>query len=174
MPRAKSAKPAKPAKTRKSPAKARDPVTVEPVRRFGEDGRGEAMRLLAEGLPVVDVAEACGVDEKTVRRWKSSPEGYQQLAAARKAREAVYRDVAADGVRKIREAVDKAIDVLVEQLDHRDPEVRSLAARTLLDRGGIPRTQRLETSAAPAVDYTKLSPDELRAVREAQQKARAN
>ena len=174
MPRAKSAKPAKPAKTRKSPAKARDPVTVEPVRRFGEDGRGEAMRLLAEGLPVVDVAEACGVDEKTVRRWKSSPEGYQQLAAARKAREAVYRDVAADGVRKIREAVDKAIDVLVEQLDHRDPEVRSLAARTLLDRGGIPRTLRTENANGTGFDYSKLSPEELRAVREAQRKVQTN
>ena len=130
--------------------------------------------MLVEGMPVGEVADLLGVDRHTVSQWKNSPEGYRVMSDSRKAREAVYRDVAADGVRKIREAVDKAIDVLVEQLDHRDPEVRSLAARTLLDRGGIPRTQRLETSAAPAVDYTKLSPDELRAVREAQQKARAN
>ena len=160
-------------KTRKTPQKPAPPEFA-PVRRIGEDARAEAMRMLVAGMPIGEVADALGVDRGTITAWKHSPEGYSVLAEARKAREAVYRDAVADGVRKIREATDKAIDVLVDQLDHSDPEVRSLAARTLLDRGGIPRTQRLETSAAPAVDYGKLSPDELRAVRELQRKAQAN
>ena len=160
----------KPAKSRqKAPAAA-----PAPSRRIGEDGRAEAMRLLVEGMPVGEVADALGVDRHTVAKWKNSPEGYQQLAAARKAREAVYRDVVADGVRKIREATDRAIDVLVEQLDHKDPEVRSLAARTLLDRGGIPRTQRIENANGTGFDWSKLSPEELRAARELQRKVQAN
>lgn len=130
--------------------------------------------MLVEGMPVGEVADVLGVDRHTVAKWKNSPDGYRQLAEARKARQDVYRDAAADGVRRIREAVDKAIDVLVEQLDHHDAEVRSLAARTLLDRGGIPRTQRVENAGASGFDYSKLSPDELRAVREAQQKAKTN
>lgn len=161
-------------KARKSPQKAAQRAPAVPSKRIGEDGRAEAMRLLVEGMPVGEVAEVLGVDRGTVAKWKNTPDGYRQLAEARRARESVYRDAAADGVRKIREAVDKAIDVLVDQLDHRDPEIRSLAARTLLDRGGIPRTQRVENAGASSFDYSKLSPDELRAVREAQRKAQTN
>ena len=130
--------------------------------------------MLVEGMPVGEVADLLGVDRHTVSQWKNSPEGYRVMSDARKAREAVYRDVIADGVRKIREATDRAIDVLVEQLDHRDPEVRSLAARTLLDRGGIPRTLRTENANGTGFDYSKLSPEELRAVREAQRKVQTN
>jgi len=163
-----------PTKKRSKTARKASSEAPAPSKRIGEDGRAEAMRLLVEGMPVGEVADAIGVDRGTISRWKNSPEGYQQLAAARKARETVYRDAVADGVRKIREYTDRAIDVLAEQLDHHDPEVRSLAARTLLDRGGIPRTQRIENANGTGFDWSKLTPDELRAAREMQRKVQAN
>jgi transposase len=146
-------------KTRKPPKKSGNARNCP--RLGGDDARLEGMRLLAEGLRVLDVAEQLGVDEKTVRRWRDSPEGAKELAAAREARAATFANAAEDARRVLREATARAAQVLVEQLDESDPAARSLAARTILDRVGVPRTERVEAVVAPAADLSRLTDDEL-------------
>lgn len=131
------------------------------ARTGGPDARVEGMRLLAEGYQVTAVGEQLGVDRKTVERWRDSPEGARELAAARAARAAAFANAAEDARRILREATAKAAQVLVEQLDAQDPETRSLAARTILDRVGVPRTERVEAVVAPAADLSRLTDDEL-------------
>lgn len=143
--------------SRKKPENARE----SPARKGGPEARAQAMALLAEGHQVLAVAEELGVDEKTVRRWRDSPEGAKELAAARAARAATFANAAEDARRILREATAKAAQVLVEQLDAADQETRSLAARTILDRVGVPRTERVEATVAPAVGLSRLTDDEL-------------
>lgn len=128
--------------------------------RGGPEARAEAMRLLAEGFTLTSVAEALGVDRGTVREWRDSPAGRAELATARKAREAVFADAVGDGQRILRESLPRAMQVLVDQLDHADPAVASLAARTIADRAGLPRTQRVEQDTPP-VNLSKLTQEEL-------------
>lgn len=148
--------PRKPAKTTTAPTGAPPPALA----RRGPDARAEAMRLLAEGYTLTSVAEALSVDRGTVREWRDSPAGSKELAIARKAREAAFADAVEDGRRIIKEALPRAMQILVDQLDDRDPAVVSLAARTIADRAGLPRTQRVE-QGAPPVDLSKLTVEEL-------------
>lgn len=138
------------------------PKPASALRKGGEDARAEAMRLLAEGHMVVTVAEQVGVAEKTVRRWRDSPDGQAALRKVREARAAQFRDAAEGARRIIRESLEAAAQVLVDDLRSTDPEVRNRAARTLLDRGGVPRTERVETATVDPVDLSKLDDDELR------------
>lgn len=138
----------------------------------GPEARAEAMRLLAEGFMVTAVAEDLGVARATVIRWRDSPEGARELAAARAARAASFADAAEDARRILRESTAKAAQLLVEHLDASDPAVASLAARTILDRVGVPRTERVEAVVAPARDLSKLTDDELAQLEALRAKAR--
>jgi len=124
------------------------------------DKRVEAMRLLAEGSGPTDVARALKVGERTVRAWRDSPEGQRELSAARKAREAAFMDAAERARRILREGAEKAAQVLVDQLSSGDAATKSIAARTLLDRVGVPRVERREFVPPPA-DLSNLTDDEL-------------
>lgn len=53
----------------------------------------------------------------------------------------------------------RAADVLAAHLDDPDPAVASAAARTILDRVGVPRTERVETADVEH-DFSALSPEE--------------
>ena len=152
--------------------KTKTPQKTAKRRKGGEECRADAMRLLAEGYLVGAVAAEVGVDRGTVQDWRDSPDGRAELALARKAREDTFKDAAESARRAIRESLDRAVQELVDQLTHRDPAVRSLAARTLLDRGGVPRTQRVESAAAPEGDLAHLSDDELAAYESLRRKVR--
>lgn len=148
---------------------AAPPPQAPPLQRGGPEARAEAMRLLAEGFTLTSVAATLDVDRGTVREWRDSPAGQAELAAARKAREAAFADAAEDARRVLRAAAPRAAQELVDQLDDRDPAVRSLAARTLLDRVGVPRTQRIEQVPGQE-DTSALSDDELAAYEAAKRK----
>jgi hypothetical protein len=152
--------------------KRQNAADCDPPRKGGPDARAEGMRLLAEGFQVLAVAEQLSVDRATVLRWRDSPEGARELAAARSARAASFANAAEDARRILREATAKAAQVLVEQLDDDDPAARSLAARTILDRVGVPRTERVEAVVAPARDLSKLTDDELAQLEALRAKAR--
>ena len=142
------------------------------MKRGGPDARLEAMRRLAEGELMASVARALGVRENTIRDWRDSPEGQRELAAARKAREASFADAVEGARRIVRENLERAAQVLADQLGHPDPGVCSLAARTLLDRGGVPRTERVETQAKTDEVLEQLTDDELATYEALKKKAR--
>lgn len=146
--------------------------TAPKLQRGGAVARAEAMRLLAEGFTLSSIAAELDVDRCTVREWRDSPAGRAELAAARKAREASFADAVADAHRIVRENLPRALLVLVDQLDHPDPSVASLAARTLADRGGVPRTQRVESAPESDVDLSQLSDAEFEQFRALRAKAR--
>lgn len=141
-------------------------------RKGGDDARIEAMRLLAEGYQVTAVAETVAVDERTVRRWRDSPEGQRELAVAREARAAAFAASAEEARRVLREAAVPAAMVLAEQLGATDPEVANRAARAILDRIGVPRTERVETAATGTEDLGRLSDEELATYEALQRKAK--
>jgi hypothetical protein len=153
----------------------KQPKPAATLERGGPEARAEAMRLLAEGFTLTSVAEHLGMARCTVREWRDSPAGQIELAAARKAREASFADAVADAHRIVREALPRALQIIVDQLDDPDPAVASLAARTLADRGGVPRAQRIESAPESDIDLSLLSDaefEQLRALRAKAHKAR--
>jgi hypothetical protein len=127
---------------------------------IGPEAHARALIMLIEGCSITYVAETLEISRPTVRRWRDSPEGQAEITKARKARADAHRDASEAALRTLRENADKAAQVLVDQLDDDDPAVASVAARTVLDRIGVPRTERIETQAAP-MDLSKLSTEEL-------------
>lgn len=144
-----------------------------PSRKGGPEARVEAMRLLAEGEQVASVARQFGVRDNTVRDWRDSPGGQIELNAARKAREASFADAAEDARRILRENAAKAAQVIADQLNDADPAVRSLAARTLMDRIGVPRTQRVESVEPEGPDLSALSDEDFAELRRIKAKMKA-
>ncbi len=155
-------KPAKSSAAKRPPAPSPTPPPAAPdLTRGGPDARVEAMRLLAEGYTASSVAQQLGVDRGTVREWRDSPEGQRELAAARKAREDSFAEAIEDSRRVLRDGAVRAAQVLVDQLDDTDPAVAASAARTLLDRVGVPRTERVEVKSDDSgEDLSRLSDEE--------------
>jgi len=125
----------------------------------GPHAQAEAARLLAEGLTVTEVARRLGLARETVSVWKNHS-AIDIVAVAVEKRAESYADAVALARSKLRDAAARAADVLVAQLDDADPAVASMAARTLLDRVGVPRSEVL-VQAAAGPDLSKLSADEL-------------
>ena len=130
----------------------------------GKDCRILAMRLLAEGLNVSAVAERIGAHRDTVRKWRESPEGMAELEAARAAQAEVYRDTVAEARAELKSLAQRAVRALAEDLDSGDAELRHKAARTILDRVGLPRTERHEVVPVQE-DLSRLSDEEVEMLR---------
>lgn len=126
----------------------------------GPDARREAMRLLAEGLTVTATADQLGVDRKTVRTWRDSIEGQQELDAARKARAAIFEDAADQARRILREAAPKAALRIVDRLRSKVPFEAVTAADHLLSRVGLPRSTLVQTSPDEDFDLAQLEDGE--------------
>jgi len=146
-------------------------LSKSPRRRGGAVARADAMRLLAEGYKVIAVAREVGVDRRTVREWRDSPEGQRLLDEARKTREALQAEGREAALRILREAAPHAAQRLVDALEARPPASVG-AAEAILARVGLPRSAVLETTVGPALDLSALSDDELAALEALQAKAR--
>lgn len=128
--------------------------------------RDLGLDLLAGGRGVGEVASALGVSESTVFRWRDTPEGQARLAAANDEREReraaaaeARRNTVVEARTRLHELALKAVEALEGGLNNDDPQARLRAAREVLDRAGVPRTERVETGA-PELDLSKLTPDE--------------
>jgi hypothetical protein len=88
-----------------------------------------------------EAAEACGVDERTVSRWR-------RLPAFQEAMEERLREITAAGVGRLRAGVDDAIQVYLDCVADKsaDWKDRLKAADAILDRVGISPTTRVEVS----------------------------
>ncbi len=134
-------------------------VTPDHAPRAGEGGRLQAARMHSEGLTVSDIARRLGVARETVSRWVHH-KAVEAVAAERAARAAEHRDAVAAARETLRAAAERAAAVLVSQLEDSDPAVSSAAARTLLDRVGVPRAEVVQTAPSP-LDLSGLSAAEL-------------
>lgn len=129
-------------------------------RRIGPEARDVAMSLLAEGYSVTAVAAEMKVKRETVIRWRETVEGQKSLAKHRAARTEALKGTA-ERARAILEAgAAQAAETLVELVGAGPSKDRIRAAATLLDRIGVPRTERVEVEAATE-DLTGLTDDEL-------------
>lgn len=134
-------------------------VTPDHAPRSGEGGRLEAARLHSEGVQVSEIARRLGVARETVSRWVNH-RAVEAVAAEREARAQEFRDSVAAAREKLKAGAARAAEVLVAQLDSTDPAVASAAARTLLDRVGVPRAE-VVVAEAGLPDLSGLTEAEL-------------
>lgn len=145
---------------------------VATERRTTDERRPEAMRLLAEGLPLSAVARQLQCARDTVRDWRDSPEGQRELEAARKARDLKADEVAEAARRVLRESAARAAQILVDRLDAGGSGEATRAACAILDRVGVPRVERVETTVDSALDMSVYSDEELAVLEALQAKGR--
>lgn len=132
--------------------------------RGGPDAIARAMELLSEGYAIQSVADALGVTRQTIYEWRDSPTGQDALKAARAERSQAFRDTVNEARSELKSLALRAVRVLGEDLVSEDPEVRQRAAKTVLDRVGLPRTERHEL-VPQREDLSRLSDDEVEALR---------
>lgn len=126
------------------------------------DKRDEALRLLAEGYTVAAAARAVKTRENTVRDWRDSPDGQRLLAEARAQRAADIANAVARARQLLEDNAVLAAQALVDNLKSSAPSVRTGAARTLLDRIGIPVVREVKASVtSTGLDLSKLSTAEV-------------
>jgi transposase-like protein len=131
-----------------------------------------AMGLLSDGYTVSSVAENLGLSRQTVTVWRDSPEGKALLEAACADRDREFRDTVTEARSKLKSLARRAVEVLEDQLESGDEDTAGKAAKTILDRVGLPRTERLELSAE-RLNLSALSDDELRVYEMLRRKALA-
>lgn len=143
----------------------------EPERRLGPEALADAMRLLVEGWTVTAVSKDLGITRHTVRAWRESPEGAAAYAEAKKARDAATQSAADEARQVLKAGAVIAAQALVAAAQRGPLAERIRAASTILDRVGVPRTERIESVEAP-VDLSALSDDELAAYEKLSEKIR--
>lgn len=148
-----------------------DTETTEPTpqvipggARGGREAMKRAMGLLSDGYTVSSVAENLGLSRQTVTVWRDSPEGKALLSAACADRDREFRDTVTEARSKLKSLARRAVEVLEDQLNSGDEDTAGKAARTILDRVGLPRTERHEVVPVQE-DLSKLSDDEVEMLR---------
>ncbi len=125
--------------------------------------RERGLVLLEAGESISAIAREVGVLRLTVRAWRDSPEGRARMTVALDAR---ARDAEAQRAARARanqiicEATVEAAHVLRDALRSPDHAARIRAADSLLDRGGAPKSTKVDATVTPGVDLSKLTDDE--------------
>lgn len=122
--------------------------------------KARAMRLLVSGESLSRVAELVEVSRPTVRAWRDSPEGQRLLRDARAEYDREFKDTVSEARTMLKSLAQRAVEVLDEDLTSEDADIRHKAAKTILDRVGLPRTERLEIHEE-RLDLSSLSDTEL-------------
>lgn len=100
-----------------------------------------------------------GVSRQTASEWRNH-RAVEAVEQERAARAAEFKDSVASAREKLKAGADRAAEVLVAQLENTDPSVAAAAARTLLDRVGVPRAEVLvQETGLP--DLSALTDEEL-------------
>lgn len=141
------------------------------TRHGGPEAQAEAMRLMVEGWNISTVAGRLRVNRHTVAEWRDAPEGQRILAEARKARESAFLDAAQDARRVLRESAVHAAQVLRDNLHAPRATSRTRAAQEILDRVGVPRTERIEAVTISLVDMKLYTQEELDTLEQLQARA---
>lgn len=144
-------------------------VTPDHTPRSGREGRTEAARLHAEGIPVSEIGRRLGVARETVSRWVNH-RAVEAVEAEKEKRAQAFEDSVAPARAKLKGAALRAAEVLVSQLEAGDPAVAASAARTLLDRVGVPRAEVVVSGPEP-LDLSGLTDAELEVFERVMRKA---
>lgn len=129
--------------------------------------RMRAYELLAAGVALRAIARELKVKHETVMNWRDSEEGQREIAAFGAKLADARHGVLFAAEKRLAALSARVVDTLSELLDNEDPNVRLRAAATIADRGGLPKTERVELPA-PAQDYSDLTDEELDVLRAAQ------
>lgn len=129
------------------------PKPVHPRRR-------RAYELLAAGIGVRATARELKVKHETVIHWRDSDEGQREIAAFAAKLADVREGAIVAAEKRLGALAARAVDTLGELLECEDPNVRLKAAQAIADRGGLPKTERVENAAAPE-DLSGFTDDEL-------------
>ncbi len=106
-----------------------------------------------------EIARRLGVARETVSRWVNH-RAVEAVEAEKEKRAQAFEDSVAPARAKLKGAALRAAEVLVSHLTHPDPAVASQAARTLLDRVGVPRAEVVHQEPPP-LDLSGLTEEEL-------------
>lgn len=143
----------------------------KPGRRIGPEARAHAYRLLAEGFSCSAVARDLKIRVDTVIVWRDSPEGSDEIRRLREQRNAELGATLRQGRLDLETLVPRAITALGDALGAANPSVRVRAAREILDRAGLPRTEVHEERGGGDLDLSALSAEELDTLRDLHAKA---
>jgi len=120
----------------------------------------EAATMLLNGLTVAAVAEQLGIARSTLYDWRRTPEFL-----------AIHAQLSDDRIRRARTIIagagPKAARAIVGTIDSDDESIALNAAKDVLDRAGVLKGQRIETSANQAgasFDFSNMSDEELDAL----------
>jgi transcriptional regulator with XRE-family HTH domain len=108
---------------------------------------------------VSEIARRLGVARETVSRWLNHT-AVEAVEAEKEARAQEFKDSVAAAREKLKAGAARAAEVLVNQLEAGDPAVAAAAARTLLDRVGVPRAEVVHSGEVP-LDLSGLTDAEL-------------
>lgn len=136
--------------------------------------RARVLDLLEAGESLAAIAREAGVDRKTARAIRGTLEGQERVARGldeRARHTEAQRAARARAHQVICEAIERAAEVLRDELDGPDRAARLRAAESLLDRGGAPKSTKVDTTVRASVDLSKLSDDELDTLERLQAKA---
>lgn len=132
-----------------------------------------AMEQIAANRPIATIADELGITRQALWEWQRSPEGQIALAEIRLERAELFKNARKSARALINEALPVAAETLLRNCDDPDPHASSRAAAEILDRGGVPRTEVVEThSPLDGLDLTKLDSAELELLEELLAKAR--
>lgn len=143
-----------------------------PTRTANSEAKEHALQQLALGRQVSSVARELGVRRATVREWRDSPEGRSFLGAEREKRRASFAKAQLLAESVLRDAAISAANVLAEGLESADAETRRRCAEAILDRVGLPKSQRIEGKVERRFDLSTLSIEEKQQLREMVKRAK--
>ena len=101
-----------------------------------------AIELLLRGTSVQLIAKTCGVNRRTIHRWRTEDPTFR--AELERAREEVW----ADSIERMRILVSRSLDVLDEQLDDDYDRARVRAAGMVLNHSGLRKLMQGGAAAA--------------------------
>ena len=136
--------------------------------------REKALAELAKGESVKAVAASLKVKRDTVASWRDSADGQRYLAEARTKRAADLANAARLAKQLLEDNATRAAQVLVDAMGSEAPTVRVMAARSLLDRVGVPvgREGRATITPGDGPDLSRLTTEQLVTFDELMRRAR--
>ena len=143
----------------------------KPGRKIGPHARERAYQLIVEGYPLRAIARDLAVRVETVIGWRDSVEGRDAVAALKAKRNQELGATLRQGRMDLEALVPSAIEALRDALGVANPQVRVRAAREILDRAGLPRTEVHEERGGGDLDLSALSAEELDTLRDLHAKA---
>lgn len=136
------------------------------------EAKARALEQLALGRQVSSVARDLDVRRATVREWRDSPDGRAFLSAEREKRRASFAKAQMLAEAVLRDAAVSAANALVEGLESTDSEERRRCAEAILDRVGLPKSQRIEGKVERRFNLSALSLEEKQQLREMVKRAK--